>query len=150
MSFRSREAGEESRSIVGRAVIIPILAYRPLLSFRSREAGEESRPELACSGLWLHFPRLLAIEQNDASLLPDTLQKQDRTRIIYSKAITADHSICRKIEPSGQIQFTWLGTKRRDSKQRESLSQVHEPGFDTFRCGAFDRGAPFFVCACVW
>ena len=59
---------------------------------------------------------------NLAAVLPsDTLQKQDRTGIIYSKAITAENFICHKIERFGPIQFTWLGIERRDSKQPESF-----------------------------
>ena len=51
------------------------------------------------------------------------LQKQDRKRIIFSKAITADGSICRKIRLFGPIQFTLLGTEGRDSKQRECFRE---------------------------
>ena len=57
------------------------------------------------------------------------LQKQDRTRIIYSKAITADDSASRKIELFGQIQFTLLGTEGRDSKQPERCLSTPRVGF---------------------
>jgi hypothetical protein len=40
------------------------------------------------------------------SLQSGISQNQDRTRIIYSKAITADDSIYRKIELFGQMRFT--------------------------------------------
>jgi hypothetical protein len=39
------------------------------------------------------------------------LQRQDRTRVIYSKAVTADHPIYRKTRLFGQTQFTLLGTE---------------------------------------
>ena len=55
----------------------------------------------------------------ELSLQLGNLQKQARTRIIYSQAITANDFICRKIELFGQTQFTLLGTERRDSRQPE-------------------------------
>jgi hypothetical protein len=58
----------------------------------------------------------------------DILQKQDRTRIIYSQAITEDGFICRKTELFGQTRFTLLGTERRDSKQRDGQSQLGSVG----------------------
>src|SRR5208337_2853565 len=49
----------------------------------------------------------------ELSLQLDILQKQHRTRIIYSQAITANDSIYRKIEIFGPIRSTLLGTERR-------------------------------------
>lgn len=65
------------------------------------------------------------------------LQKQDRTRIIYSKAIMADGFTCRKIELFGQIQFTLLGTGGRNSRRQECPSR---------RSGLAGRGTdPLFI-----
>jgi len=54
-----------------------------------------------------------------SSLQLGNLQKQVRTRIIYSKAIKANDFICRKKEPFGQTRFILLGTERPHSKQHE-------------------------------
>ena len=55
----------------------------------------------------------------ELSLPLGILQKQVRTRKIYSQAVTADDFISRKLKPFGQIRSTWLGTASRDSNQRE-------------------------------
>ncbi len=48
----------------------------------------------------------------ESSLPLGNLQKQARTRIIYSQATTADHFVYRKTELFGPIQSTLLGTER--------------------------------------
>jgi len=48
----------------------------------------------------------------ELSLQWGILQKQGRTRIIYSQAVTEDDFISRKIKLFGPIQFTLLGTER--------------------------------------
>jgi len=77
----------------------------------------------------------------ELSLPLDILQKQDRTRIIYLQAIKADDFICRKKGLFGQIQFTSLGTARRDLRQHESLHPTLRVVLPEYRCGGTDSAS---------